>query len=188
MKRKISIGGGVLVFAVFLFLGGYRYMEAKNVVSWLFAVLTHETGHYIAARFCGVKIEKVTLDVIGARMSLSGKLISYGEEILIASAGPAVNLALSALLFPHLPSLAVLSLVLGLLNLLPAPGFDGYRIICSALSWRFGANVGARIINRLSFFSVLFLWLMSAYALLRYRQGFSLFILSCALFVIFMKK
>lgn len=188
MKPKIRIGGGMIVFAVFILLGGYRYMDIRTVLPWLFAALTHETGHYLAAHLCGAKIEKMTLDVIGARMSLAGKLISYGEETIISVAGPAVNIAFALLSFPHLPSFAEFSLMLGILNLIPAPGFDGYRILCSVLSGIFGADISEKVMKWLSFFAVLFLWLTAVYTLLRYRAGFSLFLLSCALFVGFLRK
>ena len=186
MKTKIKIGGGVIVFAVFLLLGGYRYIDIGVVFPWLLAAVTHELGHYFAACLCGVKIEKMTFDVIGARMSLSGKLISYVDEAFIACAGPAVNFALAGLFFPLFSDFAEFSLMLGMLNLIPAPSFDGYRILYSLLARYIGTFRGENVMKMLSFFAVFSLWLIAVYALLRYRASFSLFIISCALFVRFL--
>ncbi len=181
MKTKVRIGGGIIIFAVFLLLGGYRYIDIGVVFPWLLAALTHEIGHYFAARLCGVKIERMTFDVIGARMSLSGKLISYVDEAVIAFAGPAVNFALAGLFFSLLPDFAEFSLMLGSLNLFPVSGFDGYRILFSVIALLKGYVAAEKVMRALSFCAVIFLWLISVYLLLRFGSGFSAFILSCSL-------
>ena len=188
MKTRIKVGGGVIIFAVFLLLGGHRYIDIQVVFPWLSAAVTHELGHFAAARLCGAEIEKMTFDVVGARMSLSGKLLSYGEEIFIAAAGPAVNFALAGLLFPVFSDFADFSIMLGILNLIPAPSFDGYRILCSVLSKYTDTVKGESVMTILSFFALFLLWLIAVYALLRYRASFSLFIISCALFARFLCK
>lgn len=182
MKTKVRIGGGIAVFAVFILLGGYRFIDLSVAVPWFLSVLLHETGHFFAAKICGAKVNSITLDVIGARMSLAGKMLSYGDEIFIAASGPCVNLVTAGLFFPYFRELSAFSLMLGLLNLMPAPGFDGYRIIHSAFSIFGGQSFAEKAMKIISFSSVAFLWLLSVYILLRFRSGFSMFLLSCALF------
>ena len=182
MKTRFKIGGGIIIFAAFVLLGGHKYIDFSICLPWLFGAFAHEMGHFFAARLCGAKIDRMTIDVIGATMSISGKMISYGEEIFIAAAGPCVNIILAGLLFPFLGEFSVLSVMLGLLNLIPAPGFDGYRILHSAIEFCFGELRAEKVMRFFAFFAVFFMWLMAVYALLRYRASFSLFILSCALF------
>lgn len=59
--------------------------------------------------------------------------LSYKEERAAAAAGPAVSLFLS-FLFPIFPAMSLFSLILGLINLFPVPGLDGWRILrCTLL-------------------------------------------------------
>ncbi len=182
MKTKIRIGWGVLVFAVFILLCGHRIIDLSVAISWISSVLLHEMGHLFAAKLCGASIKRLTFDVTGAKMTLCGKLLSYKEEMLIAAAGPCVNLISSGLFFPFLGEFSSFSMMLGLLNLLPISGFDGYRILFSLISLRGGHEKSYAIMKNISFCTVIFLWLVSAYLVIRFGAGFSAFILSCSLF------
>lgn len=185
MKTRLKIGGGIIVFAVFLLLGGYRYMELSVILPWSIAVVSHELGHLISAKLCGAEVESFTLDVAGAKMSLSGKLISYGDELFIAASGPIVNLAMAAFAFNAFPRYSAFSLALGLLNLFPVSGFDGCRILQSSLSLIFGADFSAKASDIISFATVVVLWIFAVYVLVKYKTGFSLFALT---FLILGKK
>lgn len=185
---KIKIGGGIVMLALFVLIGGYKYIDAENTVAWALAAATHEAGHFAAARLRRIAIKGITLDLIGAKMSLSGRIISYKDEAIIAAAGPMVNLILAGLFFPLFPNFFAFSLMLGILNLIPAPGFDGYRILFSLLSMYTGSLKPEKIMKALSFVAIFVLWLLAVYSLIKYKASFSLFILSCALFVRFLLK
>lgn len=182
MKTKIRIGWGVAVFALFILLGGYRIIDLSVALPWIFAVFLHEMGHFLVAKIRCAGISCLTLDVTGAKMTLCGRLLSYKDEILIAVAGPLVNIITFAVTFGFLEEFSAFSLMLGLLNLFPISGFDGYRILFSVIALRGGEEKADFVMKMISFCAIISLWLISVYLLLRFGAGFSAFILSCSLF------
>jgi Zn-dependent protease len=125
-------------------------------------VALHELGHALVARAFGVTVKDITLTPLGGVAQLGRLPRSPGEELLVALAGPLVNVALAALLWGGgvllfgeeslLHALATLgrraptgltlwvmlltsNLGLAAFNLLPAFPMDGGRIFRAALSW-----------------------------------------------------
>ncbi len=117
-------------------------------------VVLHELGHALMARSYGIATKDITLYPIGGVAKLERMPRSAGPELLIALAGPAVNLALAAIAWPMLLlaegivpwefPLAVLDFIvwvnLGLLlfNMLPVFPMDGGRVLRALLSSRVG--------------------------------------------------
>lgn len=115
-------------------------------------VLLHELGHALTARRFGIGTQDITLYPIGGVARLDRMPKSPGAELLIALAGPAVNLAIvvglmafgllggfsetlvGALAF----NLLLVNLVLGLFNLIPAFPMDGGRVLRALLSGAVG--------------------------------------------------
>ena len=155
------------------------------------AALLHECGHLLAARLLRIPWKSLRMDFMGARLEVSGRLLSYGEEWLLSAAGPFssfVFAALGAALW-SISELAVLfscaSLLLGLLNLLPIRTFDGGRMLECFLS-RFCEERAVHGIMRFCSFLFLFLiWSGAIYFLLRAGDGLSLLFFSMSLFVHF---
>lgn len=113
-------------------------------------VLLHELGHAIAARFHGIGVKDITLLPIGGVARLERMPTEPRVELIVAAAGPAVNLVLAglgALLLWALPGgiMAVLTqwfiginVALLLFNLIPAFPMDGGRILRALLTRRYG--------------------------------------------------
>lgn len=92
--------------------------------------ILHEFGHLAPMLLFRAKPKKIQLGYFGMKIVTGQKLLSPIKEIIIAASGPAVNLTLAAILFlGGYKSTAMLSLGLGLFNLLPVPSLDGGRIL-----------------------------------------------------------
>ena len=110
------------------------------------SVVLHEFGHALAARRLGIKTESITLYPFGGIARMGDISHHPKQEMTVALAGPAVNIAISAvagITWWNLPSppvgiLAALNIAMALFNLIPAYPMDGGRVLRSALSLRLG--------------------------------------------------
>lgn len=135
--------------------GEAAYLIAALVSGLAFygALLAHEMSHALVARREGMKVESLTLWVLGGIAALRGEPRSPGADLRIAAVGPAVSLVLAAvfallaagvgavagpeLVVATLAWLAGINGVLGIFNLVPAAPLDGGRILRAALwAWR----------------------------------------------------
>ena len=138
-------------------------------------VLLHELGHALAARRYGIATPDITLLPIGGLARLSRMPDKPSEEIVIAIAGPLVNVVIALVLFlalgatfdvravAHLddPTYGLLARVasanvtLVLFNLIPAFPMDGGRVLRALLAFRLGrrraTEIAARIGQGLAF-------------------------------------
>jgi Zn-dependent protease/predicted transcriptional regulator len=137
-------------------------------VSLFVCVLLHEFGHILAARRYGIGTRDVTLLPIGgvARLESTGE--TPRQELVIALAGPAVNVVIAALLggflwWRHISAyvveplsvqghpalqLLVVNAALVVFNLLPAFPMDGGRVLRALLTYRLGRVRATRIAAR----------------------------------------
>jgi Zn-dependent protease/CBS domain-containing protein len=125
----------------------------------LFAcVVAHEFGHIAAARRYGIRTPTVTLLPIGGVASLERIPERPREELVVALAGPAVNVVIAAVLILILGAtvdpaalarlddpaasliarLAAANVFLVLFNLIPAFPMDGGRVLRALLATRLG--------------------------------------------------
>jgi len=111
------------------------------------AVVLHELGHALVARWRGIPVRRIALHFFGGVTELDAEKVHPGGEALVAVAGPAVNLLLAALLGGlwfsarglgepvafALEFLTLANLALALLTLLPGYPLDGGRIVRAGL-------------------------------------------------------
>jgi Zn-dependent protease/CBS domain-containing protein len=174
-----------VTFLLFLvWIGVARYLEGGAAAALegvililaIFAcVVAHEYGHALAARRYGIQTPDITLLPIGGVARLERMPEKPGQEIVVALAGPAVNVvialvlmlvlgaradmgSLAALDSPEtslLAQLATLNIFLVLFNLIPAFPMDGGRVLRAVLSlWRGpveATNIAARVGQALAF-------------------------------------
>ncbi len=157
----------------------------------LLAALLHECGHFLAARLLRIPLGDLRLDLLGARLEVRGRMLSYAEEWLLCAAGPATSLICAALgaglwsvegIARYAITFSCASLVLGLLNLLPIRTFDGGRMLEVALLCAFSERTALRMMRTCSFLLLFLLWAIAVYFLLRVGDGLSLFCFSMSLF------
>lgn len=141
MQWKVSAG-------FWLVLGVLYYLdEATGLLPWgLLACGVHEVGHLLAAKWYGGQLEAVHLSAVGAEMVLSyGRTLSYGEDTVVALAGPVANALLSGVAWVGgCPILAALSVGVGAFNLLPIFPLDGARVLSNYLSPLLGPQAAER--------------------------------------------
>jgi Zn-dependent protease/CBS domain-containing protein len=154
-----------LLFLAWIFFASYVSGGAQ--AAWyslafmvlLFAcVVAHEFGHIFMARRFGVTTPTVTLLPIGGVAQLERIPEKPSVELLIAVAGPAVNVVIAVVLvlvfgasldarnlvavnnsaIGMLDRLAVVNLFLVLFNMIPAFPMDGGRVLRAALASRLG--------------------------------------------------
>ncbi|MBO0753810.1 MAG: site-2 protease family protein, partial [Bradyrhizobiaceae bacterium] len=182
-----------LAFLVFAGLASGNVLEAvKDVVFilLLFAcVLAHEFGHIFTARAFGVETPDVTLLPIGGVARLARIPEKPGQELLIAIAGPLVNVAIGVVLLALTPThlstalfaamqnpkesmidqLAGANLFIAAFNMIPAFPMDGGRVLRAMLAIRLGhvrATEIAAAIGQWTAFALGFIGLLNLNAIL----------------------
>ncbi len=115
------------------------------------SALLHELGHAVLARRYGHQVPAIGLSMAGGRTAVVGAARTPREELLTSAAGPAVSVGVGlvalvaalasddALLVEVLEALVLANLLLGLLDLLPAPPLDGGRV-ARAVGWWVGGT------------------------------------------------
>lgn len=185
MKWSWRIGSlagiGLYVHATFLLLLAWiaigEYQRSGSVTAALggvvfvlavFAtVVLHELGHALAARRYGIATRDITLLPIGGVARLEHMPREPRQELVVALAGPAVNVAIAALLYPWLvltagiptiestalgdgfldrsfaARLLAVNVWLVLFNLIPAFPMDGGRVLRALIAMRRGNYASA---------------------------------------------
>ena len=166
-------GIDVYMHATFLLLVGFivvvNWMGSHSVAQAIFGVffvlvifaciVLHELGHALTARRYGIRTRDIVLLPIGGVARLERMPEDPNQELLVALAGPAVNVLIAMGLFAvlaalgriptlrqaatiswtghdFLPSLMAVNVWLVLFNLIPAFPMDGGRVLRALLAKR----------------------------------------------------
>jgi Zn-dependent protease len=159
----LSLHGTFWLLPAFVFLSAYMagglpaaVMNTGVVLAVFGCVALHELGHALAARLYGIRTQDITLYPIGGVARLERMPERPIQEIVVALAGPAVNvvialgllgvLAADGLTLGIWPSyqnpahtflarLMMANVGLMLFNLIPAFPMDGGRVLRAVVSW-----------------------------------------------------
>jgi len=163
-------GIDVYMHATFLLLlawvGVAHYLPRQNwgdvfsgivfIVALFGVVILHELGHALTARKFGIRTRDITLLPIGGVARLERMPDDPKQELIVALAGPAVNVVLAGILFAivlpasliesltkvhfiggdFLANMMVVNIWLAVFNLIPAFPMDGGRVLRALLAMR----------------------------------------------------
>jgi Zn-dependent protease/CBS domain-containing protein len=132
----------ILVWGAFSYGGSAGPLYGLIVTLALFTlVLLHELGHSLAAGAYGIPVKDITLLPIGGVARLERMPERPLHELVVALAGPAVNVILALVLLPVVLGLAVVQAVPLSLSLWSQPGVLGL------LAFLLSANVSLAAFN-----------------------------------------
>lgn len=151
------------------------------VLAIFLCVVLHEYGHALTARHYGVTTDKITLLPIGGVANIKKMPKKPKQELIIALAGPLVNVVIAGILALFLPLqeltqkenmglteaptaenffllLLSINIILVLFNAIPAFPMDGGRVLRALLAMRMPRLKATKVAARIGqFFSVLFI-------------------------------
>lgn len=144
-------------------------------------VVLHEFGHALTAKRYKIKTRDITIYPIGGIASLEKMPEKPGQELLVAFAGPAVNIVIALVLWIYMrstgsmPDMSMLkdvgnmqelpfvfnlfaaNIALVVFNLIPAFPMDGGRILRAILAFRMDRSQATRVAAAIGrFFAMIF--------------------------------
>ena len=152
MRLLRTLGERILPF-LFILLLMLAFDTVWMSVMTLLVAAIHELGHIGAAMVLGIGDMSVPKAVLTGLRIKPGRMLSYREEVIVALGGPLANILVFLLLLPltrvnyYLLTLAAISLLTAISNLIPIRGWDGHRILIGLLSTRLSA-VGLERVTR----------------------------------------
>ena len=179
---KIQIHWTFLLLLVWIVSNNIRAGAGTEQTLWsvlfiltiFLCVTMHEFGHALAAKRFGIKTKDITLLPIGGLARLESIPEKPKEELIVAIAGPLVNILIVAVLYPlvHFTSdvtssikqlsaitsenfifnLMLINLWLAVFNLIPAFPMDGGRVLRALLSFKMERHKATAIAARIGQF------------------------------------
>jgi Zn-dependent protease/predicted transcriptional regulator len=120
-----------------------------TAVAYIASLLAHELAHSLVARRNGVKVEGITLWLLGGVSRLQGDFSDPGAELRVAGAGPLTSLVLGGLFWllawglhtwgvngvvvAAVAWLGGINILLAVFNVIPAAPLDGGRLLQAVL-------------------------------------------------------
>lgn len=123
-------------------------MAIASVLLFFVSIILHELAHAVVARAFRIPVRSITLFILGGVAQITREAVKPLHELLMAAAGPFASFLLAAIfggawfaLGAHdtrpidyvLVWLALMNIILGVFNLLPAFPMDGGRVFRSII-------------------------------------------------------
>jgi Zn-dependent protease len=201
---KVYIHWTFWILAIFVLMSsiGRGLETALTSLGFVFAVFgcvfLHEMGHAIAAKWYGTPTLDITLLPIGGVARIGQLPRSPIAELVVAIAGPAVNLAIAMLLLVIFPiqstfqqvyetgiaklgppeQLFVANMSLAIFNLLPTYPMDGGRVLRSVLNMFMPLSLATIYTARVGQIAAIAMFMASFYV------GFGMALISIWVFVV----
>jgi Zn-dependent protease len=122
-------------------------LAAVFVVALYASVLVHEIAHVLAARAFGMRVDSVTLHLLGGETLIEGESRTPWQELATSIVGPLASLAIGLVSFALADSMAIgtgsdivwsigyVNIVVAIFNMLPGLPLDGGRVF-KAIIWQ----------------------------------------------------
>lgn len=150
IRPSLLVLGAVLVV---VFAGRYEDWTDSNpyllatifVVSLYASILVHEIAHLVLARSYGMRVESVTLHLLGGETLIAGQSRRPSQELLISIAGPVASLVIALAAFAVSDwisdvtasdivwSIGAVNLIVAAFNMIPGLPLDGGRVMRSLI-------------------------------------------------------
>ena len=145
------------------------------VTALIAAALLHEGGHLALLTLFHAPVGGLRLSAMGAELFASTQRLSYGRELLVVLAGPAINLIgapvcawLARRFFWEWCYLfSAAQLLLGGYNLLPIQPLDGGRALYLVTAWRWGPGFGEALSAAVGAAAAMALFVLSVWQAIR---------------------
>ena len=157
----------------------YGFDDKADANLTIIAALIHESGHFLFYYIKGKHLKRLRGTTGGLRIR-KDSCLSYKDELLLCLLGPLANLTAAGIglcffLFQtneYFLLFSVINALTAVSNLLPIDGYDGYRVIHSALSILSAGEFLFTMLRYLSLTLVISLCFLSLYLMLKLNGGY----------------
>lgn len=154
--------------------------KSNSLLFNMFSAMIHESGHFLCMILLGEVPEKLEITPFGMRIERNKvNRMSYKQEILTALSGPCVNFIFAVfLLIFHFKEFAYINIIIGVFNMLFCRPLDGSRVLYFLLLSKFSEERSKKILDTVSFVTVIPVCIMGIYVLMKSGYNFSLLLIS----------
>lgn len=204
-KIKLGIGAVIMICAALI------SERAEIIGVYFLAAFIHELGHLLAAKLLQIPIKEIRLGFSGVRICTDSGVTSYKNELLLAAFGPLANIVcigISALILVRFDMsfsevmdhsekflnggdrsvqgafgfFITSSFLHAFVNLLPINTLDGGRILYCSAALIFNEKIAERLMEIVSAFFAILLWIVALYLLLKVAAGLGVFVFAACIF------
>lgn len=179
------------IFTFLLFICVCIFTDRTHYpLSVIFAVSIHEAGHLLAAKMLRVPLLRVCFTPFGIRIRFHLETVNTIKSVIVYLSGSIVSIVVGWLVLNYTSpynkatfSFALVSLTLGLLNLMPIIRLDGGCVAESLLSLKLYPDTAYKITKIISDVFVFLFWFVTLYVSL--TDGINVSMITLAVFLIF---